>query len=184
MLKTIIDFLPVAVFFLAYFLPGGDIYRATLALMITMPIQVFVGYLHARSISRMHLISTGLVLVLGTATLVLKNDLFIKWKPTVIDWLFAAVFLGSQLITGKSLIERAAGESLELPGHIWRQMNYAWVAFFIVLGALNLLVVYNFSEAIWVNFKLFGTLGLTLVFMLLQGLWLQRHLPQEAEEEN
>ncbi|MEO0421018.1 MAG: septation protein A [Pseudomonadota bacterium] len=184
MLKTLIDFLPIVVFFLGYVLPGGDIYRATTALMIAMPVQLLVGYAMTRSISRMHLISTALVLVLGTATLVLKNDLFIKWKPTVIDWLFAAVFLGSQLFTGKSLIERAAGDAIELPDAIWRQLNTAWVVFFVVLGGLNLLVVYNFSEATWVNFKLFGTLGLTLVFMVLQGLWLQRHLPQEAEEES
>lgn len=184
MLKTLIDFLPIVVFFLGYVLPGGDIYRATLALMIAMPVQLLVGYAMTRSLSRMHLISTALVLVLGTATLVLKNDLFIKWKPTVIDWLFAAVFLGSQLFTGKSLIERAAGDAIELPDAVWRKLNMAWVVFFVLLGALNLLVVYSFSESTWVNFKLFGTLGLTLVFMLLQGLWLQRHLPQEAEEES
>lgn len=182
-MKTLIDFLPVVVFFLAYFLPGGDIYRATIALMIAMPVQVIGGWALTRSVSRMHLISAGLVLVLGTATLVLHNDMFIKWKPTVIDWLFAAVFLGSQVLTDKPLIQRAAGETLRLPDEIWRQMNLAWVAFFFVLGLLNIVVVYNFSEAVWVNFKLFGTLALTLLFMVAQGFWVQRHLPQEAEED-
>lgn len=184
MLKTLIDFLPVAVFFLAYFLPGGDIYRATLAMMIAVPIQLLVGYLMSRSVNKMHLVSAALLLVFGTAALVLRNDLIIKWKPTVLDWLFALVFLGTQLFTGKSLLERAAGEALTLPAKVWRQLNYAWVGFWLLLGTLNLVVVYNFSEAFWVNFKLFGTLGLMLIFMLLQGLWLRQFLPEDAEEES
>lgn len=183
-MKTIIDFLPVVAFFLAYFLPGGDIYRATIVLMITMPVQVLAGYLLTGGVTKIHLVSLVLVLILGAATLVLKNDMFIKWKPTVIDWLFAAVFLGSQLVTGKPLIQRAAGEALQLEDRIWRQMNLAWVVFFFVLGVLNLVVVYNFSEAIWVNFKLFGTLALTLAFMLAQGFWVQRHLPSQEGKDS
>jgi intracellular septation protein len=194
-MKTLIDFLPVIAFFVAYFVPGpADIYRATVVLMIAMALQVSTLWLMDRVrkarasdavplLNRMHLVSAGLVLVLGTATIVLHNDLFIKWKPTVVDWLFAAVFLGSQLFTGKSLIERAAGDNLTLPAPVWRSLNLAWVIFFFVLGVLNLVVVYNFSEAIWVNFKLFGSLALTFLFVLAQGLWIQRHLPGETQTE-
>jgi intracellular septation protein len=193
-MKTLLDFFPIAAFFVAYFLPTPDIYRATIVLMITMVVQVTILWLMdqrrtsssvgtARHLSRMHLISALLVLVLGTATIVLKNDLFIKWKPTVVDWLFAAVFLGSQLFTGKSLIQRAAGESLTLPDRVWRNLNTAWVCFFFTLGVLNLLVVFNFSEAVWVNFKLFGSLILTFAFVIVQGLWIQRYIPKEEEPD-
>jgi intracellular septation protein len=193
-MKTLLDFFPIAAFFVAYFLPTPDIYRATIVLMITMVVQVTILWLMdqrrtsssvgtSRHLSRMHLISALLVLVLGTATIVLKNDLFIKWKPTVVDWLFAAVFLGSQLFTGKSLIQRAAGESLTLPDRVWRNLNTAWVCFFFTLGVLNLLVVFNFSEAVWVNFKLFGSLILTFAFVIVQGLWIQRYIPKEEEPD-
>jgi intracellular septation protein len=193
-MKTLLDFFPIAAFFVAYFLPTPDIYRATIVLMITMVVQVTILWLMdqrrtsssvgtSRHLSRMHLISALLVLVLGTATIVLKNDLFIKWKPTVVDWLFAAVFLGSQLFTGKSLIQRAAGESLTLPDRVWRNLNTAWVCCFFTLGVLNLLVVFNFSEAVWVNFKLFGSLILTFAFVIVQGLWIQRYIPKEEEPD-
>lgn len=191
-MKTLLDFFPVIAFFLAYFFPSPDIYRATVVLMVAMVAQVsFLWLLDRRRrlrsadatplLNRMHIVSAALVLVLGSATIVLKNDLFIKWKPTVVDWLFAVVFLGSQVLTGKSLIQRAAGENLPLPDRIWRNLNTSWVIFFVVLGVLNLVVVYNFSEAIWVNFKLFGSLALTFVFVLIQGIWIQRHLPAEEE---
>jgi intracellular septation protein len=193
-MKTLLDFFPIAAFFVAYFLPTPDIYRATIVLMITMVVQVTILWLMdqrrtsssvgtSRHLSRMHLISALLVLVLGTATIVLKNDLFIKWKPTVVDWLFAAVFLGFLFFRGKSLIQGAAGESLTLPDRVWRNLNTAWVCFFFTLGVLNLLVVFNFSEAVWVNFKLFGSLILTFAFVIVQGLWIQRYIPKEEEPD-
>jgi intracellular septation protein len=191
-MKTLLDFSPIAAFFVGYFFPSPDIYRATIVLMVAMAVQVAALWAwdfrrRSRSsdakpmLNRMHLISAGLVLVLGAATVLLKNDLIIKWKPTVVDWLFGLVFLGSQLLTGKSLLQRGAGEALTLPDHVWRALNMSWVMFFFVLGALNIVVVYNFSEAVWVNFKLFGSFALTMAFVFGQVIWIRRHLPAEDE---
>jgi intracellular septation protein len=132
-------------------------------------------WLRHRHVEKSHLITLLLVVVLGGATLWLQNPDFIKWKPTVVNWLFALAFIGARLFTDKSLLERMMAEHIALPAQVWSRLNTAWVLFFIVSGVLNLYVAFSFSEEIWVDFKLFGLLGLTLIFIVAQSVYLAKH---------
>lgn len=169
-MQALIDFLPVIVFFVAY--QVADIYVATVAIIAAMGLQIAWQWARTRTVSRMLLTSGGLVAVFGGITLLVREPLFIQWKPTVVNWLFAAAFLGSRYIGGKTLTERIMGHAVELDAAMWRQLNLMWVGNFTVLGAANLYVVYRFSEAVWVNFKLFGMLGVTLLTVIAQVAWI------------
>jgi intracellular septation protein len=122
-----------------------------------------------------------LVSVLGGATIYFHSDTFIKWKPSVLYWVMAMGFLLSPIVAGKNLLKTLLGEQMELPEPIWQRLNLAWVGFFMLMGVLNLWVAYNFSTSTWVNFKLFGGMGLMLVFTIAQGLYLNRHLGKVEE---
>jgi len=113
----------------------------------------------------------------------LQDEMFIKWKPTVINWLFAVAFIGSQFIGKKSIIQRMMGDHMVLPANIWLHLNIAWTLFFIALGFANLYVVYNFDTATWVNFKLFGLLGLTFAFVIAQSLYVARFIKEPANDK-
>ena len=173
-MKLLFDFLPILLFFIAYKLT--DIYVATGVLIVATLAQVGWIWLRQHRVEKLPLITAGLVLVFGGATLLLHDPVFVKWKPTVVNWLFAAVFLGSRFIGQKTLLERMMGEQLELPAPVWVKLTFAWAGFFLVMGAANLYVAFTFSENAWVNFKLFGLLGLTLLFVLAQALYMSRHL--------
>ena len=134
-----------------------------------------------QEISSMHKVSAGLVLGLGAVTLFLRNDLFIKWKPTVLYWIFAAVLLGSEYLHKTSVMERLLGSAMTLEKHVWRSVTHIWTVAFFLFGVINLIVVYNFSEATWVNFKLFGLMGLTILLMIITVLRIHKHLPEEEE---
>lgn len=182
-MQALVDFLPVVAFVVAYWL--ADFKTAVVVIMVAMVLQVAVTWLVKREVSRMTLASAGLVVVLGGVSLLLKNDLVFKWKPTVLNWAFAAVFLGSHFIGEKTVVQRllqsvAKGE-INLAPRDWRTLNLMWVAFFLVSGAANIYVAYAFPENVWVNFKLFGLLGLTVVFVLLQAAWLSRREATPAD---
>jgi len=185
-MQAFLDFLPVIAFAATYWITG-DFNTAILVIMVAVGIQVIVTYALTRTVHKMLLISAALVIVLGGISLLLKNDLVFKWKPTVLNWAFALVFFGSQFIGERPIIQRimesvAKGEIVLTPPH-WRTLNLMWVVFFLVSGTANIYVAYNFDESVWVNFKLFGLLGLTLVFMVLQAVWISRHaeeLPEDA----
>jgi len=180
-MKFITDLLPVILFFIAY--KTYDIYVATAVAIGAALIQVVYLWFRYRKVEKMQLITLALLVVFGGLTLALRDPTFIKWKPTVINWAFAAAFLISALFMEKSLIQRMMGQALTLPKAIWSKLNYAWVIFFIFSGALNLYVAFNYDEATWVNFKLFGLMGLTLVFIIGQGIFLGRYLePEETAE--
>ncbi len=131
----------------------------------------------------MHLITLAILVVFGGLTLILRDPVFIKWKPTVVNWLFGATFMGSQFIGEKTLVERMMSHAITAPVAIWRRINLAWVVFFVAMGALNIYVAYNFSEEAWVNFKLFGMMGLTLVFVFGQAFYLSRYMETDEESE-
>lgn len=177
-MQALIDFLPVAAFAIAYWL--SDFHTAVLVIMVAMVLQVAVTWMVTKTVSRMTLASAALVLAMGVTSLLLKNDLIFKWKPTILNWLFAIVFFGSQYIGRQPLIQRmlqaVAREEITLADTDWRSLNLMWAAFFLVSGTANIYVAYNFPEHVWVNFKLFGLLGLTVVFVLLQGAWLSRRI--------
>lgn len=180
-MQILIDFLPIIVFFATYKFAG--MYAATGAIMVAMALQIGFQWLRDRTVNKMLLTSGLLVAVFGGITLLLRNPIFIQWKPTVVNWLFAAAFLGSRYIGTKTLTERMMGQAVELEPVMWRQLNLMWIGNFSFLGAANLYVVYNFDEATWVNFKLFGMLGLTLVMVLIQVLWIAARTAGEQQEE-
>jgi intracellular septation protein len=123
-----------------------------------------------------------LIAVFGGLTLALQDETFIKWKPSVINWLFGVVFFGSQFVGKKTIVERMMGANISLPSFVWPKLNMAWAVFFIALGFANLYVMSYYDTDTWVNFKLFGMMGLTLTFMLAQGIYLARFLKEEPEE--
>ncbi|OOZ36491.1 septation protein A [Solemya velesiana gill symbiont] len=182
-MKFLTDFFPVVLFFIAY--QVYDIYVATQVAIAASFIQVSFQWLRHRSVPNMHLVTLGLLIIFGGLTLALRDPLFIKWKPTVVNWLFAVAFIGSQFIGKKNLVERMMSHAVTLPARIWPRLNTAWALFFVAMGAVNLYVAFNYSEETWVNFKLFGMMGLTFVFIILQALYMARFMeqPTESQEE-
>ncbi len=183
-MKLIFDFFPIALFFVTFKLyddPQEGILAATAVIIVATLVQVAVGWLRERRVERLHLVTLVVVIVLGGVTLLLRDEIYVKWKPTAVNWLFAVAFLVSQFVGRKNLAQRMLEAKVELPGPIWLRLNMSWVLFFFVLGALNLWVVYHFDTATWVNFKLFGLLGLTLLFVLAQGFYLVRHMPDDED---
>jgi intracellular septation protein len=184
-MKFLADLFPILLFFIAY--KFYDIYVATAVAIVAAAVQVGYLWLRYRKVEKMQLITLGLLAVFGGMTLLLHDPLFIKWKPTVVNWLFAVAFLASPLFGGKSLTERMMSHAVELPTRVWGQLNLAWATFFIAMGLLNLYVAFNFSEDTWVDFKLFGMTGLTLLFVIGQGFFLTKYIndppaPAASEE--
>lgn len=177
-MQILIDFLPVVAFVAAYWL--ADFKTAILVIMVATVVQTGITWWLKGSVNRLLVASAVLVVILGGGTLLLDNDLIFKWKPTVLNWVFGLVFLGSQYIGDRPIVQRLmeslAAEQFQLARRDWLQLNLMWVLFFAVSGAANIIVAYRFSEAFWVNFKLFGLMGLTLGFVVLQALWLNSRI--------
>ena len=171
-MKLFLDFLPILLFFAAYKL--GDIYIATGVAILASLVQVLFLRVKTGQFEKMSLFTLLLISILGGATLLFRDELFIKWKPTVLYWLLAVAFLISQFIGQKPLIQRAAERGIQLPKSAWQRLNLLWVLFFVFMGSLNLFVVHHYDTDTWVSFKLFGTLVLTLIFVLLQSLYMIR----------
>lgn len=170
-MQLLLDYIPIVIFIAAYFYKR-DFFFATGILMVVMPVVLLLQWLLTRKINRIYLASTLLVLVLGSATLFFRNATFLYWKPTVLNWAIGLVFLGSQWIGGKTIVQRMLEGAAQLSKKQWSTLNLIWVVFFAVVGCVNLYVAYNFSEEFWVKFKLFGMLGLTVVFVVIQSVWL------------
>jgi intracellular septation protein len=183
-MQLLLDFLPVFAFFAAYKLAG--IYVATAVIIVATLLQVGIHWVRTRKVNPMHLLSAGLVLVFGGITLLIHDKTYIMWKPTILNWLFAAAFLASQLplFGGRPFVQRLMdmGDSgLRLPQPLWHRLNLMWVVFFAVMGGANLYVFKHYDEPTWVNFKLFGMLGLTIVFIVVQGFWLASKAETQQE---
>jgi len=169
-MQLFIDYLPVLFFFGAYFYE--DIYFATTVLMVAMPLVLLLQWVITRKLNKIYLASTALVLLLGTATLYFRNPLFLYWKPTVLNWAIALAFLGSQFIGDRPFVQRMMENAAQLTLAQWKRLNFIWVVFFLAVGCINLYVAFAFSEAIWVKFKLFGMFGITIIFVIIQTVWL------------
>ncbi|WJF89045.1 septation protein A [Paraburkholderia bonniea] len=176
-MKFLFDLFPIILFFVTFKLWG--IYTATAVAIAATLAQIAWVALRHRRVDPMLWVSLGVVVVFGGATLVLHNDTFIKWKPTVLYWAFSIALLVSQLAFGKNLIQAMMGKQITLPARVWGQLNLIWAVFFVLLGIANLLVAYNFSTDAWVNFKLFGATGCLIVFILGQSLWLAKYLKEQ-----
>ena len=173
-MKFLFDFFPILLFFAVYKI--YDIYTATAVLIVACVVQVTGFWLKNRRFETVHIVTLVLVLVFGGATLLLHDEMFIKWKLTVLYWLFAVAYIGSQFIGSKCLIERMLGNQFSLPTEIWLRLNMAWATFFMIIGVLNLYVVYNFDTDTWVYFKMFGVMGLLLAFTIAQAIYVVPYL--------
>lgn len=176
-MKLLFDLFPVLLFFVAF--KFADIYVATATAIIASVLQIAWLHWRGRRIEPMQWASLVIIVVFGGMTLLFRDETFIKWKPTVLYWAFALAFVLARYALSRNLIESMMGRQVRLPAAIWDRLNLAWVVFFIATGALNLLVAYRFPTEVWVNFKVFGTLGLTLAFVVAQAIYLGRHVKQE-----
>jgi intracellular septation protein len=194
-MKQIAEFVPIALFFIVYQLDGQSIslagwtyhfdgiFSATLALMLATALQVVLSYAVTRRLEKRLLWLLLAVLVFGGATLIFRNQMFIQWKPTIFNWALALAFAVSQFVGDKNLMERTLGSQIHLPRPIWTKLNLLWVSNFFIVGGLNLIVAYQFSEQIWVSYKLYSSIGFTVVLTLLTALFISPHLKAEATEK-
>lgn len=178
-MKLLFDLFPLLLFFAAY--KFGDLYLATGVAMAASIAQILWLVARRKKIEPMHWINLGIIVVFGGATLFLHNEVFIKWKPSVLYWLFALALAGGQWIFGRNVLRSVLGAQIRLPDPIWSRLNIAWASFFTVVGALNLYVAYNWPTDIWVNFKVFGIFGLLLLFVILQSVYLSRHMQNDDD---
>ncbi len=209
-MKLLFDFLPIILFFVAFkfadankaaaaafatshfgFIVSGGIVGpeeapvllATVVVVIATLAQVAWLLARGKKIDMILWVSLALVVIMGGLTIWLHSETFIKWKPTLLYWVMAGALLVSWLGWRKNLIRTLLGEQLTLPEPIWQRLNWAWAGFFALMGALNLWVAYRFATPTWVNFKLFGIMGMLLVFALGQGLYLSRYISDDKKEE-
>jgi len=179
-MKFLFDIFPVALFFVAFKLFG--IYTATAVAIGATFAQIGWTWFRHRKVDKMLWMSLGVIVLFGGATLILHNETFIKWKPTVLYWLFGGILAVAALVFKKNLIRGMMEQQIALPDLVWNKLQLSWILFFAVMGAANLYVAYNFSTDAWVNFKLFGGIGLMLLFVLLQALILAPHMHDKETE--
>jgi len=180
-MKFLFDLFPVILFFVAFKL--ADIYVATATAIAATFVQVGWLKIRRRPVDSMLWASLAIIVVFGGATLALRDETFIKWKPTVLYWLFGAVLAGAALLFRRNLIRAMLGAQVQLPEPVWAKLNWSWVAFFAFMGAANLYVAFNFATDLWVNFKLFGGMGLMLLFVIGQALFLARYVEEGTRQE-
>jgi intracellular septation protein len=180
-MKLLFDLFPVILFFVTFKFAG--VFAATATAIAATFVQVaWVKYRHGK-VDTMLWVSLGIITVFGGATLLLHDETFIKWKPTVLYWFFSAALLLAPVLFKKNLMRALLQEKLALPDIAWSQLNLAWSVFFAVLGVVNLYVAFNYTTDAWVNFKLFGATGMMLAFVLLQSLWLSKYIEEDKKED-
>ena len=187
-MKFLYDLFPLLLFFAAFKFYG--IYIATAVAMVASLVQVGAFWLKHRRFETTHLVTLAVIVVFGGLTIALHDDTFIKWKPTLVYWIFAALLLGSQVFGQKTAIERMLGKQFELPPAVWARQNLSWAIFFVVAGALNLYVAFYYEReldaaarlAMWVNFKTLVLPGITLAFALLQAMSMARHAGTKTQK--
>ena len=193
-MKQLLELLPLVLFFCAYQMDGDTltvsgwshtfdgIFSATAVLMISTALTWLVSSLLEKRNDKRLMWMTLAVLLFGATTLILRDQRFIQWKPTVFNWVLAAVFLGSQFVGERTVLERVLGSQLSLPRRIWTRLNVLWIGNFALVGALNLFVAYRFEEAVWVSYKLYSSIGFTLALMLLTVVIVAPHVKDDGEQ--
>lgn len=194
-MKQIAEFIPIALFFIVYQLNGetvsfagweyqfDGIFTATAVLMAATAIQVGLVYLFTREVEKRALWLLLAVLVFGAATLLFRNQAFIQWKPTVFNWALALGFGASQFIGGKNLMERTLGSQIHLPRPVWTRLNVVWTIYFFIVGTLNIVVAYGFSEEAWVSYKLYSAIGFTIALTVVTAIMISPHLKEDDAPE-
>ncbi len=195
-MQQIVELIPIALFFIVYSLDGDSwqissytlefngIYTATAILMIATVIQVLLTWLITKKVEKRLLLLLAVIIVTGSLTLILQNKIFIQWKPTIFNWVLAVVFIASQYIgEKKTLMERMLGSQMSLPGNIWKRLSNVWVIYFIIVGILNLIVAYEFSESFWVSYKLYSSIGFTILISLLTAFMISPYLTEDSAKE-
>ena len=194
-MKQLLEFIPIALFFITYQLKGESValggweytfdgmFSATAVLMIATVLQVVATYALTREFEKRLMWLLLAVMVFGGATLIFRNQMFIQWKPTIFNWALAVAFGGSQFIGDKNLMQRTLGSQIQLPKPVWTKLNLLWVSNFAIVGALNLVVAYGYSEDVWVSYKLYSAIGFTLLLTILTALLISPHLKDEQPEE-
>ncbi len=180
-MKLLLDFFPIILFFVAFKVAG--IYIATGVAIAATIVQIAWLRHSTGKVEPMQWISLAVIVLFGGATIALQNETFIKWKPTVLYWLMAATLAGGQLFFRKNLLKSLMGAQMELPEAAWRVTNWSWIVFFAIMGVVNLWVAFSFDTDTWVNFKLFGGLGLMALFVVGQAVYLGRYLKADQVRE-
>jgi len=178
-MKQLLEFIPILLFFVAYKL--YDIYVATAVVIGATIIQVVIAWFKYRKVETMQWITLGLVIVFGGATIILHDEQYLKWKFSIIEWLFGLAFLSSHFIGKKTFIERMMSSNLTLPANIWQRLNFSWATFFISVGFINVYVMYNYNTDDWVTFKTFIAPALMVVFMVVQMSFIYKYIPDTKE---
>lgn len=178
-MNQLFEFFPIILFFIAFKL--YDIYVATAVVIVATLLQVGYAWFRHRKVETMQWITLGLIVVMGGATILLHDEQFIKWKLSIIEWLFGLAFIGSQFIGKKPFVERMMSKSLTLPDFVWRRLNLMWGCFFITVGFINVYVMHHYTTDEWVTFKTFGVPGLMIVFILLQMVFLYKYMPETED---
>jgi len=182
-MQILVDFFPLLLFLGAY-LYSDDIFVALQVLMVAMPASFFIKWWITRKIDKMLLGSTVVLLIMGSATLIFRNPIFLYWKPTVFYWIAAIAFLASQFVGEKPIAQRFFDSLGEMAASQWRKLNFLWVLFFTGAGFLNLYVAFNFSEKFWVKFKVLGFTAMSFVFIIGQVFWLMRVMKVNESEHS
>ena len=194
-MKQFIDFIPLLLFFIVYkiepriveiaghSLTFGGIFSATAMLIASSVVVYGILFFKQRKLEKSQWLTLIACLVFGSLTLAFHSETFLKWKAPVVNWLFALVFAGSHFIGNTLLIKRVMGHALTLPDAVWTRLNLAWIAFFVFSGCANLFVAFTFHD-IWVDFKVFGSLGMTVLFLVAQGVYLARHIHDDAPQQS
>jgi len=185
-MKFLFDFFPVLLFFIVFKSYDDQVegmVAATAALIVATIVQITYNWLRHKKIEKMHIITLVLVILFGGATIYFKEPQFLIWKVTIANWLFAIVFYASHFIGTKTpLVRRMMQANISMPDQAWHHLSLSWIFFFVLTGVINLLVAHFFSFDIWVDFKLFGILGLTLIFVIVQGIFLSKHITGNSAE--
>lgn len=184
-MKLLFDFFPIIVFYATFYFTGKNFYFATGAFLVAAFIQIIYSLIRYRKVEKMVLIAFGLGVVFGGATILFHDPTYLKWKVSIVYWLFFIVLLGSQYFTEKPIVQRLMEVGLKdsdmhIPDIIWPRLNLIWALFFFAMGIVNLVVAYFFSTTVWVNFKMFGLLGILLLFTILQGIYIMRFQDNHA----
>ena len=207
-MKLLFDLLPVILFFVAFKGAGAQpeaslalaqawlgplmfdgkvpanqapILIATAVAIVASVVQVGWQFARRRKVDVMLWISVAVIIVFGGATIWLHDETFIKWKPSILYWLFGAILVGGRLVFGRNLLRAVLGAQLDVPDPVWERLLWVWIAFFAAIGAVNIAVAYSVPTEAWVNFKLFGLMGITFAFTIGIGLWLARHMKEAPE---